>query len=172
MPQPSLGIGLHVHGDAERPLTWCFPLLSQSDLRVSDFLGFMDLESFLQTFCDCLMTLICLSFSFSYCQPMPSFGGLLNHFSISRIMCLNQNLVLHELLLFDDNTLIVVYVHLIEHPCIRTHRHIHVPPTLPGSWRHHTTMRKASVLWHERDGARRECIANPLTSGSRRTGRR
>ena len=61
------------------------------------------------------MTLMCLSFNVSYCQPMPHFGGLLNHFSVSRIMRLNQDLVLHELLLFDENTLIVVYTHVIEY---------------------------------------------------------
>ena len=31
---------------------------------MGDFLGFMDLESFLQTFCDCLMTLICIELQF------------------------------------------------------------------------------------------------------------
>ena len=72
---------------------------SQGIPRVTELLGLVDLQCFLQTVGNGFMPEIGLSFRLSNRQTVTRFGCLLNHFSICRIMSLNQYLVvLHKLL--------------------------------------------------------------------------
>jgi hypothetical protein len=80
------------------------------------------------------MTVIGLSFRFGYGHAVTRFGCLLKHFRIYWIMSLNEYLVvLNVVLLINNHTLFVVYIHLIEHPISRTFGTVDAWPTLPGS---------------------------------------
>jgi len=119
-------------------------ILPQKHPCLIDLLGFTNLQRFLQTSSQNFMTVIGLSFRFGYCHAMTRFGCLLKHLRICWIMSLNKYfVVLHEVLLINNHTLIVVYIHLIEHSMSRTSSTMNVRPTLPGSGWQNTSVRES-----------------------------